>query len=411
MSWLAGNLLWASALMLLVLAVRRPFAAAFGAGPAYALWLLPLLRLVVPPVALPEAAALLPPVDLVVELAPGATAASAAAGWWPWLSGLWLAGAGAFLAAQFLAYRAFLTRLSLSAHSLGAHAGLPLIESAAVQGPLALGLLDRRIVLPADFAERYSPGERRLALDHEALHHRRGDIWWNLAALIVLAFNWFNPLAWLAFRAFREDQELACDAAVAARAAAAERHDYARALVKSASRPGLVAVCPLNRTDQLKRRLKMMKTHRSSRIRTFGGAAAVAALAAAGLAFGSAGAAHPHPDKDGEVRQHRIIIMEKEGEGGEGREHAIRLRRGENGEIELPEGCREGERIADVDERQDGERTRILLCARGEADPAQRAERLQRVRERLARNEHLSAEQRERIAAALDREIARIRGQ
>ena len=38
----------------------------------------------------------------------------------------------------------------------------------------------------------------------------------------MLALNWFNPVAWLAFRAFRADQELACDAAVAA-AGSAER--------------------------------------------------------------------------------------------------------------------------------------------------------------------------------------------
>ena len=34
--WLAGNMAWASVAMLLVLAVRRPVARLFGAGPAYA---------------------------------------------------------------------------------------------------------------------------------------------------------------------------------------------------------------------------------------------------------------------------------------------------------------------------------------------------------------------------------------
>ena len=37
--------------MLLVLAIRRPVRRLFGAGPAYALWLVPALRLVVPPLA------------------------------------------------------------------------------------------------------------------------------------------------------------------------------------------------------------------------------------------------------------------------------------------------------------------------------------------------------------------------
>ena len=205
--WLAWNMGLASAAMLLVLALRRPAARLFGAGTAYALWLLVPLRLLAPP--LPEAAAMptwSPPLERVVAV--GQVAAPLPAGgnnWLPTLISLWAAGAAGFLAWQWLVYRAFLTRLSLDARTLGAHAGLPLVESGAVEGPLALGLLDRRIVVPADFAARYAAEERRLALDHEAVHHRRGDIWWNFAALLILALNWFNPLAWLAFRAFRED--------------------------------------------------------------------------------------------------------------------------------------------------------------------------------------------------------------
>jgi beta-lactamase regulating signal transducer with metallopeptidase domain len=416
-SWLAANLAWSSALMLLVLAVRRPFARAFGAGPAYALWLLPLLRLLLPPVAMPEAMALLPPVDFVVETGAAATTAAPAFAWTAALAALWIAGAAAFLGWQFLAYRAFLARLSAGARGLGRHAGLALVESAAVDGPLALGLLDRRIVVPADFDERYSPAERRLALDHEAVHHRRGDIWWNLAALAMLALNWFNPLAWLAFRAFREDQELACDAAVAARAAAAERHDYACALVKSATRPGLVAVCPLNRADQLKRRLRMINTHSGSRARRLAGAAAVLALAGAGLTLGSAGAAHPHPEGDEQRREHRIIVMEKAGDGDHSahREGAVRqftLRRGEDGEVELPENCRDGGELVNVDERDGDNRTRFILCGHGDDDsPAGRAAMLETARERVAASERLNEEQRARILAGLDAEIARLRAQ
>jgi hypothetical protein len=131
--------------------------------------------------------------------------------------------------------------------------------------------------------------ERRLALEHELVLHKRGDIWWNLAATLVLAIFWFNPVAWLAFRAFRSDQELACDAAVARTASLDERCDYARALVKSASRPGLIAACALNPAGELKRRLRMMRNHRASPLRSTGGVVALAAFAMAGFALGSAG--------------------------------------------------------------------------------------------------------------------------
>lgn len=410
-AWLAQNMVWASAAMLLVLALRRPAAALFGAGTAYALWLLPALRLVMPPLPAAATSSLLPPIDLIVvagETAGPLPPDGAAGPWLPLLLAIWAAGAAVFLAWQWLAYRAFLTRLSLASRSLGGHAGLPLVESAAVQGPLALGLLDRRIVVPADFVERYSPGEQRLALDHETVHHRRGDIWCNLAALIVLALNWFNPVAWFSFRAFREDQELACDAAVAARAGSGDRQDYARALIKSASRPGLVAACPLNHADQLKRRLKMMKHHRPGALRSLAGAGAVAALAGVTLTLGSPGAAHPHPEGEGRQKQ-RIFVIEHKGEAGGDAVRQFRIRRGENGELVAPQGCSEGERLADVDEQSGERRTRVILCGREGGTPAERVERLQRARDRLAGETDIGGEHRDRVLAAIDREIARLR--
>jgi beta-lactamase regulating signal transducer with metallopeptidase domain len=452
-TWFLANMAQASLIMLLVLAVRRPFAAAFGAGPVYALWLLPALRLVAPPlpawgVELPNL--LLPrTLTLFVEDAAAPLPPDGGPGQWvPILLAIWALGAAAFLAWQLFAYRRFVAEVNGSARSLGAHRGLALIESAAVQGPLALGLLRRRIVVPADFESRYSPEERMLALDHEAIHHRRGDLWWNHLGLFILALNWFNPIAWLAFKAFRADQELACDAAVAAAAPSATRHDYARALIKSASRPGLIAACPLNHADQLKRRLKMMKFHKPSRLRLIGGSAAIAVLGGLSLAVGSPGLAHPqaappsgdeaaparerreervivrtirdHGDAAGQHGDHaahsgpgdhqRVIVMTHHGEGdGDAHpgQHRVRVI-GPDGELSAPE-CNDGQ-ATNVDETTGGQRTRIVLCTRGNGTPAERAERMQRARDRLASDSELSQAQRDRVTAALDREIARIRG-
>src|SRR5207237_9737132 len=198
--------------------------------------------------------------------------------WVPLLVALVAAGAAAFLLWPVWSYQRFVRSVLRDSRKLGDYRGLQLIESGAVDGPISLGLLRRRIVVPSDFERRYSPGEQALALDHEAIHHRRLDLWWNHLGLLILALNWFNPVAWFAFKAFRADQELACDAAVAARAEPGMRHDYACALVKSASRPGLIAACPLNHADQLKRRLKMLKFHKPARLRMLGGAAAIITL-------------------------------------------------------------------------------------------------------------------------------------
>jgi len=453
-AWLAVNMAWATLAMLVVLALRRPVARAFGAGSAYALWLLPALRLVMPPLPslAPDIAAPIPVETLVIwagDAAAPLPPAGGAAPWLPLLLAGWALGAAALLGWQWFAYRRFVGELGRSSRRLGDHRGLRLWESAAVPGPVALGLIDRRIVVPADFATRYSAEERRLALDHEATHLRRGDIWWNLAGLVVLALNWFNPIAWLAFRAFRADQELACDAAVAAAASADTRHDYARALIKSASRPGLIAACPLNHADQLKRRLKMMKHHRRSRARMFGGAAVVLTLAGLGFAVGTPGSAQPdtpkqdqpqpreerreehrviiRTDHDGpdaaEHRDHaehrerseRVIVMTHRGDGhgdagADGVRHFELHRDGGHGtEVVIPD-CNDGQ-ADEINEGGDHDGTRIVLCSRGEATPAQRAERLAHVRDRIANDGELSAEQKARVTAALDREIARLRGQ
>jgi beta-lactamase regulating signal transducer with metallopeptidase domain len=486
--WFFTNLVWASLLMLVVLAARRPFAALFGAGPAYALWLLPALRLAMPPMPsfAPDLPAFAPPATLVVWVGDAAAPLPPDGGpgqWVPLLLATWALGAAAFLLWQFVTYRRFIAEMRQSARKMGDHCGLPLIESEAVQGPVALGLIHRRILVPADFGTRYTAEEQRLALDHERIHHRRGDIWWNHLGLIVLALNWFNPVAWLAFRAFRIDQELACDAAVAATASPETRHDYARALIKSASRPGLIAACPLNHADQLKRRLKMMKTHKASRLRRIGGAAAVTLLAGAGLALGSPGAAqsgaappaatpdeaaprlrseeriiirthHGGADEHGAhsrgsaptahgAPERRVVIMTHPGPGdgqhaahgahggpevrtirihpGEGGEaghgnrevHRIVVNRGPGGhgpDTDLAD-CGEGQR-SEVNEGEGNHRTRVILCSRGgNATPAQRAERLQSMRDRLANDSELTAEQRTRVSAAIDREIARLRAQ
>jgi hypothetical protein len=204
--------------------------------------------------------------------------------WVPFLLATWAGGAVIFLILQWLGYRAFLRRLNGTARPARPprYGGIATFVSRMVEGPLALGLIEPRIVIPADFSRRYSPGERRLAMEHELTHHRHRDIWWNMAATAFLAVNWFNPLAWLAYRAFRADQELACDAAVAAQATIEERCDYARALVKSATGPRLIAACPINGAGTLKRRLRMLRGHRASPARSAGGLAALTVLALAG---------------------------------------------------------------------------------------------------------------------------------
>lgn len=158
-------------------------------------------------------------------------------------------------------------------------------------GPLVTGLTKPVILLPMWFEDDYEVAERRDALVHELMHLKRRDLWAFQAARIVAATQWFNPLAYTALRAFRTDQEAACDADVIARAKLSPAA-YGRTLVKAArlARPSdrRIAAASLTLAHPIKERLIMM-THPTPTLRSrlMGGTLAVALGAGAIFATAS----------------------------------------------------------------------------------------------------------------------------
>src|ERR1035438_265263 len=85
-----------------------------------------------------------------------------------------------------------------------------LLQAADDVMPLTWGWWRPVILLPAD-AENWPAERRRIVLLHELAHVKRRDCLTQLAAQIVCAIYWFNPLVWLAARQMRVERELACD--------------------------------------------------------------------------------------------------------------------------------------------------------------------------------------------------------
>ncbi|OFC69508.1 M56 family metallopeptidase [Alteromonas confluentis] len=112
--------------------------------------------------------------------------------------------------------------------------GTKIKTSEKVSSPLLFGIVYPTIILPADFAAQFSTSQQRLIIKHETVHLRRGDSLWNALALLTLCLFWFNPLIWLAVRAFRMSQELACDETVLTNSTKEVKVDYAKALVQCA---------------------------------------------------------------------------------------------------------------------------------------------------------------------------------
>ena len=299
--WAIEALIASTLLMALVLLVRAPVRRAFGPGVAYALWVLPAARLLLPamPSGWREAAAT--PITRASETitifvtAPAGPAAAASTPVMSWFGpvslGLWGVGAAVFLTWHLLAHAEFCRRIMARGRVVETIDGIRVLESDAAPGPVAFGLVDRCVAFPGDFAERYDADERELALAHELGHHARGDLIANWAALVVLALHWFNPLAWRAFRAFRADQELANDARVLAGRSAVDRHIYACAIVKAAHGGAVSAACHLHTIADLKGRLRMLTTTPASRRQLATGAATIALVIAAGLGLTASGTA------------------------------------------------------------------------------------------------------------------------
>lgn len=93
-------------------------------------------------------------------------------------------------------------------------------------------LRDRSAASRASPSTRFTEAERDLIRLHERAHIQRGDPRANLLVAAVQASAWFKPIAHLAARCARLDQELACDALAMERRPGMRRH-YAEALLKA----------------------------------------------------------------------------------------------------------------------------------------------------------------------------------
>ena len=178
----------------------------------------------------------------------------------------------------------------------------------------------------------------------------------------------------------------------------------------------------------------MLPSHRRAPRRLLAGSALAVTLAATSLLAGAPVHAQQSQERSAEPKQEqtRIIIMDRRdgaapatGERTERTERTerreIRIRRNEDGTVTTqgldPElqrqidGCREGgNQLANINEGNDSQRTRVVVCTRGDGNATTNVEALQRARERMANNDDLSAETKQRVLAELDRAIARARG-
>lgn len=348
-SWLIDTLVWTGALIALVLVLRRPVARWFGPGLAYALWAIPFLRLVLPPLELPawmNPAPAPPPASEVAITADAeianldrlasvatpegsggleaaatdmATPLSQASAFeiGPFIEvglAVWLIGAAIFLYQRFSAYFRLRTELLDGASEVGREGRIRLIETGGTDAPLAFGVIDKVIALPRGFLAQPDRQARDLALAHELQHHKGRDLLANVMVQPLFALHWFNPLARYGWLALRRDQEAACDARVIAAMTQESRAPsrpetidaYANLIVSFAAGPNIAAktaltapmACPVLGEKSIIHRLRSLNMNdrpQSRRLagRLMLGAAVVALPLTASISYAASEAPQP----------------------------------------------------------------------------------------------------------------------
>ena len=320
---MAEWILTSSLLIVIVLAVRALFRGRMGLRLRYALWLLVLLRLLVPGtvfqtglsvlnyVPLPQTAAAqaqpsqsggspsapeAEPMPVRPEgeaeprpSGPAAAPDSAPAGAADWrgvLTAVWLGGAGVLAAALLACNLRFYLRLRRMrrAHPIPGIA-VPVYVARGLPSPCLYGF-----PRPAVYLTPAAAGEPELlghVLRHELTHRRHGDHIWAVLRAAALALHCYNPLVWLAAVLSRRDGELACDEGALQGADDRERAAYGRTLIRLVTaRPsaGELLCCATTMTagtSSLKERIAMI----ARKPRTLAAVLAAVALLA-GLAVG-----------------------------------------------------------------------------------------------------------------------------
>jgi bla regulator protein blaR1 len=282
MSWQA------SLLICVVLVVRLLMGRRMPAQWRHALWLLVLLRLVLPwtPASRFSIYSVVPnPIQrastgppLIGEVAMPGRAVPASQERIGVTTVVWLIGAAGFavwLLAQavstILAFhgrrpvtdKAILELLEDCKEELGISTYLAIVETPRTRAPALFGWIRPRLLLPPNLLDTLSQDRLRHVFLHELAHLKRHDIALNWLAAGAQALHWFNPLVWLAFQQARLDMELACDELALARLQDHESGDYGHTILdllntwaKPERLPSLAAIT--EDVNQVKRRIQMV---------------------------------------------------------------------------------------------------------------------------------------------------------
>ncbi|PFA84397.1 M56 family metallopeptidase [Bacillus cereus] len=108
---------------------------------------------------------------------------------------------------------------------------IPLQLAGKIASPTLLGFRKPRILLCEQHIQRLNDNQIRFIFYHELAHFKRRDVGVNWLMHHLLILNWFNPILWYAYYSMREDQEIACDALALTFIDSEERIEYGHTII------------------------------------------------------------------------------------------------------------------------------------------------------------------------------------
>ncbi|AEE95874.1 M56 family metallopeptidase [Mahella australiensis] len=194
------------------------------------------------------------------------------------LSVIWLIGVAGMLLYILIANIAFRLKINGAPHckdegtlrrlddcerEMNIRTIIPIIYNKNVKTPSIFGLLKPKLLLSSETMDNLSGDEQRYIFLHELAHLKRKDNLINLITMLVQSLHWFNPIVWYAFYKIREDCEVACDAYVLSRLKPTEYKKYGETIIRliniiSKSYWHPVTTGMTNNKSGLKSRIKMV---------------------------------------------------------------------------------------------------------------------------------------------------------
>ena len=255
----------------------------------YALYLLALAKVFVPPVlAIPIPAFLVSSTDVTVAAPAYSSMVSEAIAGAPakatplppafYLFSLWILSILVWAGVALWKIAAFLRTLKSAAPvelpgqvpSLKRPRNLKVYSKSSLSSPTLVGLVRPRLYLPSKWST-WSPDELRGVVRHELAHYERRDIFVLILQAVATALFCANPLIWLLNRRLMYLRELRCDEAVL-RETNLTPAEYGRLLLKFVDRrpaPSALTMYLIERNTTLKERLKhILKFKESDMIRS-----------------------------------------------------------------------------------------------------------------------------------------------